>query len=114
MQGFGVRAHRDRPETMRQAQLNDARSRAYGKAGLCLQCRSQAAQVHALGAHRVHPPCAACLPVLASFPVGPLAKGWRLLPSGRGLSNDSAPFSATAEGVVTVGARSVSQKATQQ
>lgn len=67
-----------RPETLAQAEHWQRRNREYVRAGLCLRCAAQAAWGHQLGFTRVHPPCAACAPVVASLPA-PAAGGWRKL-----------------------------------
>lgn len=50
-------------------------------AGLCRSCAAQIAYGAQNGFATVHPPCAACAPLVASWPVARLS-GWRT-PAGR-------------------------------
>lgn len=70
------------PETLAQAVEWDRRRGHYLRTGLCHRCAAQAAYGHALGFSRVHSPCAACIPVVANFPVA-ATNGWRKHVRGR-------------------------------
>lgn len=72
------------PETMHQATRWDRHAVRYAVAGLCRRCSAQAAWGHQLGFAQVQPPCAACAPAVASFPVAATG-AWRKLPNN-GLS----------------------------
>jgi hypothetical protein len=64
------------PETLSQARTWERCKGIYLDAGLCHACACQAAWGHQLGFRTVKPPCEACAPVVASFPV-PKGRVWR-------------------------------------
>lgn len=66
----------DEPETLRQARRFDERAAQYRRALGCDRCAAQAAYGHQEGFAVVHPPCEACWPIVADFPV-PAVNGWR-------------------------------------
>lgn len=82
-----------KPETHSQAASWQFRRNKYLALGLCDACAGQAAyghqsgfapHEHVRGGHLVlegvRPPCPACVPIVAAFPV-PAAGGWRKHPS---------------------------------
>jgi hypothetical protein len=71
---------RQEPETMAQARAFDRKKKRYRRLGLCHPCAAQAALGHQLGfaEGRIHDPCQACAPIVASFPDdGPRGSKWR-------------------------------------
>lgn len=81
MTGRPVSSLRHRPpETAHQATRWDRHAARYGTAGLCRPCSGQAAWGHQLGFSQVHAPCAACTPMVATFPLA-TTTAWRKLPN---------------------------------
>jgi len=64
------------PETPAQAREWDKTKRHYIRLGLCHRCAAQAAYGHSDGFATIKPPCAGCLPILASLPTAQ-PNGWR-------------------------------------
>ncbi|MDQ3222020.1 MAG: hypothetical protein M3Q75_00855, partial [Gemmatimonadota bacterium] len=69
---------KDKPETLGQAWAWETVNGKYRSAGLCPVCASQAAWGHQNGFDTVHPPCAACAPIVAALP-HELVPPWRTL-----------------------------------
>jgi len=66
------------PETISQARVWDRKNKRYLIAGLCFGCAAQAAWGHAIGFQKINPPCAECIPLIASFDTpGPQGSKWR-------------------------------------
>jgi hypothetical protein len=69
------------PETLSQAQTWTKVLNQYLAAGLCSYCAGQCAWAHQVGFGRpsLHPPCAACVPVVATltYPVHSKGSAWR-------------------------------------
>ncbi len=80
------------PETLRQARRFDERATQYRRALGCDRCAAQAAYGHQEGFADVHPPCAACRPIVATFPV-PAVNGWRKI-DGKAADGPELPVSA--------------------
>jgi hypothetical protein len=77
------------PETLRQARRFDERAKQYRRALRCHRCAAQAAYGHQEGFANVDPPCAACRPIVATFPV-PAGNGWRKI-DGKGAGGPGLP-----------------------
>jgi hypothetical protein len=90
------------PETLRQAQRWQAVKDRYFVEGLCHCCAAQAAwahQDHGDTWETIHPPCAACEPIVAKLPAAAPSLVWRkilhpqarasLSPSNAGEDNHS-------------------------
>ena len=65
-----------KPETHAQARWWDRRCNGYVRFGLCYRCAAQASWGHQLGFADIHSPCAACAPIVDTFPVERI-NGWR-------------------------------------
>jgi hypothetical protein len=73
----------DAPETLRQAQRWQAVKHRYVQEGLGDRCAAQAAwahQNHGDNWGNIHPPCAACEPIVATFPAATPSPLWRRIP----------------------------------
>ncbi|WP_086149173.1 hypothetical protein [Cellulosimicrobium sp. KWT-B] len=70
---------KSKPETLGQARNWERLKNVYLARGLCHRCASQAAYGHQLGFLSLeHEPCAACRPLVATFPRERM-NGWRAL-----------------------------------
>lgn len=73
---------RHTPETPSQAREFDKTNAHYRRLGLCTRCAPQAAYGHSDGFSSIHPPCAACLPIIAGFPKEEFGQGAALAVDG--------------------------------
>jgi hypothetical protein len=89
----GTRIKFAAPETLRQAQRWQAIKDRYVIEGLCGRCAAQAAWAHQNRGDTwpsIHPPCAACQPVVTGFAAPTPSLQWRRIPQ------PESPVSATA------------------